>query len=144
MECCTAVRRPISEVPLPRRASVSPLLRAAGLLPGDPNGKRFGLQDWQPAAGFEFCSLVTKGTVGPGEAGTNDTLCSSEFTGDVLRSSGGQRWAGDKRCGANSLLPLHLLTASAPFDSTLLESDFLCRHLIRRISKEENRIPVFF
>lgn len=38
-------------------------------------------------------------------AGTNATLRSSEFTGNVLHSSGGQRWAGDKNCGAKFSSP---------------------------------------
>lgn len=54
---------------------------------------------------FWLGSVASKGTVVPGEAGTNAMLHSSEFTGNALHSSWGQRWAEDKSYGAKFSFP---------------------------------------
>jgi len=101
---CSCPAADIRSAAAPRHSG-SPRLWEVGLLPGSSEGKRFGLWDRQPAARFWLLSVVTEGTVGPEQAGTNATLHSSEFTGNVLRSSGGQRWAEDKSCSARFSSP---------------------------------------
>lgn len=71
-------------------------------------------------------------------------LPSSEFRGDVLHSSGGPRWAGLRSCGAKFSSPTPFACCVCSFESTLLESNFLCHHLILHISKEGSQIPFFW
>lgn len=115
IECCTAVQQRISQVPLPHRAAWALLEQQDCLLAG-AMGRGSGCRTGNLLN--TLGSIATKGTVVPGETGTNATLHSSEFTGNVLHSSWGQRWAEDKSCGAKFSSP-------APFACCICSFDWL-------------------